>query len=108
MLSPVEAQPVDVFLYGLDVLVVFLGGIGVVEAQMALGVRVFLRQAEIEAQSLGVANVQISVRFRGKARHHSFEFAGRQFVVDLLADEIEVSFFRCFDLFAHSFFMLVR
>ena len=59
-LRPVEAQPVDVLLYGVDVLGVLLDGVGVVEAQVRLAA-VLLRQSEINAYRLGVADVQVAV-----------------------------------------------
>jgi hypothetical protein len=52
---------------GVDVLLLFLGRIGVVEPQIALATE-FLRDAEIEADRLGMADVKVSVRFRREAR----------------------------------------
>ena len=56
LLGPVEPQPADVFLNRLDVLDVLLGGIGVVEAQVADATE-FLGDAEIEDDRFGVADV---------------------------------------------------
>src|SRR5262249_4352970 len=64
--APVEPQPVDVFFDRLDVLDVFLGRVGVVEPQVAHAV-VLQGDAEIEADRLGVADVEVAVRLRRKA-----------------------------------------
>lgn len=63
--GPLEAQPLDVGLDGIDVLLVFLGRVGVIEAQMAIASE-FLGQAEVQADRLGVADVQVTVGLRGK------------------------------------------
>jgi len=65
--APVEAQPVDVVLDGLDVLGVLLRGVRVVHAEIAQAAELF-GGAEIDAESLAVADVQVAVRLRRKAR----------------------------------------
>jgi hypothetical protein len=45
---------------GVDVLLLFLLGVGVVEAQVA-DAAVVLRQAEVQADALGMADVQVAV-----------------------------------------------
>jgi hypothetical protein len=55
------------FLDGVDVLLLFLLGVGVVEAQVA-GAAVGLRQAEVQADALGVADVQVAVGLGREAR----------------------------------------
>ncbi len=62
---PVEAQPVHGLDDGVDVLLVFLLGIGVVKAQVTDAAEV-AGQAEVHADALGVADVQIAVRLRRK------------------------------------------
>ncbi len=64
---PREAEPLHVFLDGIDVLDVFLGRIRVVEAQIAR-TAAFLRDAEIEADRFGVADVKVPVRLGRKTR----------------------------------------
>jgi hypothetical protein len=64
---PVEAQPVHHLDDGVDVLLLFLLGVGVVEAQVA-DAAVVARQAEVQADALGVADVQVAVRLGRKAR----------------------------------------
>ena len=64
--APVKAQPVDVVLDRLDVLRVLLGRVGVIHAQIAQAVE-FFRGAEVDAQGLAVADVEIAVRLRREA-----------------------------------------
>ena len=69
VLAPVEAQPAHVALDGVDVFLLLLGRVGVVEAQVAAAAEL-LRHAEVEADRLGVADVQVAVGLRRKARDH--------------------------------------
>ena len=64
---PVEAEPADVLLDGVDVLDVLLDRVGVVEAQVAVPA-VLGRDAEVEADRLGVADVQVAVGLGREAR----------------------------------------
>src|SRR5690606_33823097 len=61
--GPFETQPLDVALDRVDVFLVFLGRVGVVETQVALAAE-FLGQAEVQADALGVADVQVAVGLR--------------------------------------------
>ena len=63
--APVEAQPVDVLLDGLNELHVLFGGVGVVHAEVAQAV-ILLRGAEVDDQCLAVADMQIAVGLRRK------------------------------------------
>ena len=74
---PVASQPANVFDNRIDILGLFLRRIGVVEAQVALTAK--LRgEPKVEIDRFGVANVQISVRLRRKARMHAATvFVGR-------------------------------
>ena len=69
-IGPVEPEPADVLLNRVDVLDVFLRRVGVVEPQVAEAAE-FLGDAEIQADRLGVADVQIPVRLGRKARVHA-------------------------------------
>ena len=69
LLLPLEAQPLDILLDGVHVLGVFLGGVGVVVAEVGFAT-VFLCQTEVEADALGVAQVQVTVGFRRETGHH--------------------------------------
>ena len=85
---PLEAEPADVLHDGIDVLRLFLLGIGVVEAQVGLAAEL-RRQAEVQADRLGVADVQIAVRLRRKARVHApLILVGLQVVQNDVANEI--------------------
>ena len=85
---PVEAEPAHVLLDGVDVLDLFLARVGVVEAQVALAAE--LRgHAEVQADGLGVADVQIAVGLRRKARVDApAVLVGFEVVDDDVADEI--------------------
>ena len=86
---PVEAQPADVLLDRLDVLDVLLRRVGVVEAQVA-GAAELGGDAEVEADRLGVADVQVAVRLRRKPRGHTAAVLPRPHILgDDRADEIE-------------------
>ena len=68
--TPLVAKPLDILFDGIDVLHVLLGGVGVVEAQVAHAA--MLRgDAEVEADGLGVADVEVAVRLWGEARLHT-------------------------------------
>ncbi len=66
---PVEAQPVDIPLDGLDVFHVFGFRVGVVEAQMADAAKL-LGHAEVETDGFGVADMEIAVGLWRKAGCH--------------------------------------
>ena len=88
VLAPVEAEPADVAHDRVDVLLALLGGIGVVEAQVAAAAEL-PGHAEVEADRLGVADVEIAVRLGRKARDHlAAEAAGAVVLDDDLADEV--------------------
>src|SRR5882757_11283582 len=85
--SPVVAEPVHVGLDGIDIFLLFLGRIGVVEAQMAAPGK-FLRDAKIKGNRLGVADMQIAVRLGWKSRHDPAVFFGVEVGLDDVADKI--------------------
>ena len=82
--GPVEAEPVDGLDDRVDVLLLFLLGVGVVEAQVA-DAAVIGREAEVEADALGVADVQIAVRLGRKARPDARRIGRRRGVVGGIA-----------------------
>jgi hypothetical protein len=63
---PLVAQPAHVVLDAFDELRVFLAGVGVVQAQVAPAAE-FAGDAEIQADRLGVADMQVAVGFGRKA-----------------------------------------
>src|SRR6185312_14463462 len=102
MLVPIKTEPAHVALDGVDVFLLLLGRVGVVEAQMAAAAE-FLRHAEIEADRLGVADMEIAVGLRRKARDDAVATAGVEITLDDVADEIATGFrrrrFGAYDLF---------
>ena len=66
MLPPVEPQPPDVGLDGIDVLLLFLAGVRVVEAQVAAAAEL-PSDAEVEADRLRVADMEVAVGLGGEA-----------------------------------------
>ncbi len=96
VLAPVEAEPAHVGLDGVDVLLLLLGGVGVVEAQVATAAE-FLRDAEIQADRLGVADMQVAVGLRRKASDHRLVPACIEVGLHDVADEVT-------SCFAHGLF----
>ncbi len=94
MLAPVIAEPAHVRLDRVDIFLLFLDRIGVVEAQVTAAAE-FLRDAEIQADRLGVADMQIAVRLGRKARDHGFVAPGIEVGLDDVADEIAPRVCRC-------------
>jgi hypothetical protein len=85
--SPVEAEPAHITLDGVDVLLFLFRRIGVIEAQVTAATEL-LRNAEIEVDRLGVANMQIAVGLRRKAGHHGGVALRGEIRLDDIADEI--------------------
>ncbi len=85
--SPVEAEPAHVALDGVDVFLILLHRIGIVEAQMAAAAEL-LGDAEIEADRLGVADMEVAVGLGRKAGDHGVVTLGREIRLDDVADEI--------------------
>lgn len=89
---PVKPEPFDVSLYGLDVLSIFLGRIGVVVSQVT-GSVVFLGDAEVEAYGLRVPDVEITVGLGRETRRHPVpEFPALVILLDYRAYEVEAPF----------------
>ncbi len=86
--APVGAQPARVGDDGVDVLLLFLLGIGVVEAQVGLPAEL-LGQPEVQANGLGVPDVQIAVGLGWKAGLHApVVLVGLQIVEDDVANKV--------------------
>jgi hypothetical protein len=64
---PLEAEPAHVRQDGIDVLLLLLAGIGVVEAQVGFAAEL-VGQTKVDADGLGVADVEVAVGLGGKAR----------------------------------------
>src|SRR5215203_3157052 len=87
MLAPVEAEPADVLLDGVDVLLLFLDRVRVVEAQVAAPAEL-LGDPEVERDRLGMADVEVTVRLGREARHDRRDPAFTDVGGNDLADEI--------------------
>src|SRR5262245_8719258 len=86
---PLESQPAHVFLNRVDILDVLLDRIRVVKAQVALTPEL-ARDAEVETDRLGVADVQVAIRLGRKARRHpSVPLVGANVLFNDLFNEIE-------------------
>src|SRR5690606_27949802 len=85
--GPLEAQPAHVVLDRLHELRVFLFRIGVVEAQVTQPAEL-LGDAEVQADRLGVADVQVAVGLGRKAGPDRGMLPAGQVVADDLADEV--------------------
>ena len=87
VLAPVEPEPAHVRLDGVDVLLLFLRGVRVVEAQVAAAAEL-ARNAEVEADRLRVADVQVAVRLGREAGDDRGVPAVPEVGGDDLADEV--------------------
>ena len=85
--GPLEAQPLDIGLDRVDVFLIFLGRIGVVETQVALAAELF-GQAKVQADALGMADVQVAVGLRREAGHDLGVLAAVQISLDDGAQEV--------------------
>ena len=84
---PIIAQPVDIFFDGVDIFDVFFDRVGIIEAQVALAAKGF-GGAKIDADSLGVTDMQITIRFWWETGMHVVEAAGAQIFFDGISDEV--------------------
>ena len=66
--TPIEAQPAHIADNRVDVLLIFFGRVGVVEAEVAAAAE-FRSDTEVEADRLGMADMEIAVGLRREARH---------------------------------------
>ena len=87
VLAPVEPQPADVALDGVDVLLLLLGRIGVVEAQVAAAAEL-VGDAEVDADRLDVTDVEVTVRLGREARDDAADASFAEVGGDDLADEV--------------------
>ena len=67
LVVPINSQPSDVFLNGLDIFRVFSRWIGVVESQVAHSAGGVLCNPEIEGDGLGMPDMEVPIGFRGKS-----------------------------------------
>src|SRR5581483_2959765 len=82
------AQPLDVGADRVDVLDLLLLGVGVVEAEVAAAA-VLLGDPEVEADRLGVADVEVAVGLGGEPRQDlAAVLPGPEVLLDDVADEV--------------------
>ena len=84
---PAESKPFDIASNRVDVLDALFFRVGVIEAQVAV-TAVITRDTEVEADRLGVTDVQVTVWFRWKAGNDLRDPARRQVGIDDIADKI--------------------
>ena len=77
-ITPVKAQPVNVFLDRVNELHILLGGVGIVHTQVTHTAEL-LGSAEVDDQCLAVADVQIAIGLGGKTGMHSSAFIAAAF-----------------------------
>ena len=96
ILAPIKSEPADIRLDRIDIFHVFASGIRVVETQIANAL-VLQSDPEIEANRLGVADVQITVGFGWKSGHQlPAIFGGLKVVNHNVADKVGRRFrWRC-------------
>ena len=88
-MSPLEAEPLDVVEDVLDILGVFLRGVGVVEPQVADAIEL-LSHTEVHADGFGVSDMQIAVGLWREARlNASSVFTIGQILLDKLLHETQ-------------------
>jgi len=88
VLAPLEAQPLHRLEDGVDIFLLFLLGVGVVEAHVA-DAAVGLGEAEVQADRLGVAVVKVAVGLGREARlDAAAPFRRADVLVDDVADEV--------------------
>lgn len=61
---PVKAEPLNVCLNCIDILLLFAGGIGVIESQMAAAC-IVAGQTKIQANRFGMTKMQVAIGLRG-------------------------------------------
>src|SRR5207248_2980838 len=93
------AEPAHVVLDRIDVLLLLLGRVGVVEAQMAAAA-VFLGHPEVQADRFGVPDMEIAIGLGGKPGDYIGVAPGSDIGVDDVADKIAARL-RSSGLFRH-------
>ena len=96
---PLEPEPADIILDAFNIFGLFSDGVGVIEPEVGIPAE-FLCQAEIQANTGCVTDMEVSVRFRWKAGNDLAVFPGFQVFFDDLFDEIEATVFSI-NVFVH-------
>ena len=85
---PLVSEPGNIPPDGIDILLVFLFGVGVVKSEVDEAI-VLLCQPETEADGLGVPDVQVPVRFRRETGVDAVVLTGSEVVDNDLLDEVK-------------------
>ena len=89
LVLPLETEPLDVLLDGVNILGILLDRVCIVEAEVGLSA-VFLGKAEIDADTLRMSDVKISVRFRRETCHYGFTLAACEISFYDLLQKVEI------------------
>jgi len=103
-ISPLESEPLDIFLDGFHIFHVFFGRVGVVETQVTYST-IACGYPKIQANGLGMTDVEITVGLRRETGlDFSSVFTFLQVVLYCLFDEVQTSLFCsfCSVHFSHS------
>ena len=87
MRSPVKPKPMHVALDGIDIFLLLFERIGVVKSQVTAATKL-LRQTEVEADGLGVPDMQIPIGLRRKTRNYRPMPLGLKIGANDVANEI--------------------
>ena len=63
VVTPIEAEPLDRFDDGIDILLIFFFRIGVIETEVT-DATVITGKTEVKANALGMTDMEVSIRFR--------------------------------------------
>lgn len=91
LIAPIEAEPPDIVLDGIDKFLLFLRGVCIVEPEIAAPAE-FFGDSEIQANRLGVPNVQVAIGFRWETGDDCLVPAGGQIIANLIPNEIPCFF----------------
>src|SRR5262249_12948291 len=105
MPAPVVAEPANVFLDRVDVLLLLLDRVGVVEAQVAAPA-VLLGDPEVERDRLGVTDMEVAVRLGREGGYDLRDAAVAQVGGDAVADEI-ASLGCCWIVGGHAVLLII-
>ncbi len=87
VIRPAGDEPGDILGDGVDVFNVLFGGVRVVHAQVARATEL-PSYAEVQADGLGVTDVEVAVGFGRETGHHGADAPLSQVPLDDLADEV--------------------
>ena len=83
-----KSQPFYIFLDGINIFRVFSNRIGIIKTKVCFSA-IFFRQSKIQADTFGVANVQVPVRFRREAGMDALPFSRPEVLFYNLFKEIQ-------------------